>query len=294
MNVRNRLFQSLVLFVLMFFVLPISLRMASFAFEYQAANAHAHELETADMSSTGLLPPAEKHPAARIVVMSVPLSGHRGKFLTHTWIVFKLAGASSWCRYEVLGFASRDAEGKLNGQWVGNRPTLNRYAPDGRWFGRSPTVIADVSGTMAAAMIPRIETAIENYEATAGHYRVWPGPNSNTFVATVLRAVPELGASLPPTAIGKDFRPGFFTGFTGSRTGVEVDIWGVLGVKVGWIEGIEINLFSIVAGLDLRRPALKLPGFGLIDLTTDPSGPVVTSGNERRERPTSWIRLALP
>ena len=39
----------------------------------------------------------------------------------------------------------------------------------------------------------------------ADSYRVWPGPNSNTFTAFVLREVPELRVDLPPTAIGKDY-----------------------------------------------------------------------------------------
>jgi hypothetical protein len=38
----------------------------------------------------------------------------------------------------------------------------------------------------------------------------------------------------------------------------------VLGVKLGWVEGIEVNVLGLVAGLDLRRPAVKLPGFGRI------------------------------
>jgi len=183
--------------------------------------------------------------------------------------VLKRENAASWNRYEVLGFASRDADGALNGRWLDNAPTLNRYAADGRWFGRSPVIIADAEGPAAAAMIPRIEAVIENYETMAGHYRSWPGPNSNTFVEVVLRGAPELGASLPPTAIGKDFRPGIFLGRTDGRTGVEADLWGMLGVKIGWVEGLEINLFSLIAGLDLRQPALKLPGFGRIDLTAN-------------------------
>jgi hypothetical protein len=43
----------------------------------------------------------------------------------------------------------------------------------------------------------------------------------------------------------------------------------MLGVKIGWVEGLEINLLSLIAGLDLRQPALKLPGFGRIDLTAN-------------------------
>jgi hypothetical protein len=40
----------------------------------------------------------------------------------------------------------------------------------------------------------------------------------------------------------------------------------LLGVKVGWVEGVELNFFGLVAGLDLRHPALKLPGFGRLGM----------------------------
>jgi hypothetical protein len=143
----------------------------------------------------------------------------------------------------------------------------NGWAPDGRWFGDHPTVVADVQGAEAAALIPRVETAIKTYEfANAGDYRTWPGPNSNTFVATVLRAVPELGAALPSNAIGKDFRPRPFFGLTDSGTGVELNLWGVLGLKLGWIEGLEVDFLTLVAGIDIRRPALKVPGFGRLGI----------------------------
>jgi hypothetical protein len=32
------------------------------------------------------------------------------------------------------------------------------------------------------------------------------------------------------------------------------------------VEGIEVNFLGLVAGLDLRHPAVKLPGFGRIGL----------------------------
>jgi hypothetical protein len=35
-----------------------------------------------------------------------------------------------------------------------------------------------------------------------------------------------------------------------------------MGLTVGWLEGIELNVFGGVLGLDIRRPALKLPGLG--------------------------------
>ena len=71
---------------------------------------------------------------------------------------------------------------------------------------------------------------------------------------------------LPPTALGKDWHP------TGSLLGLapiaptELSLGGFLGVAVGWVEGIEINFLGLVAGLDLRRPALKLPGWGRIGI----------------------------
>ena len=55
-------------------------------------------------------------------------------------------------------------------------------------------------------------------------------------------------------------------GLTDSGTGVEASLWGVLGVKLGWVEGVEINFLGLVAGLDLRNPGIKLPGFGRIGL----------------------------
>jgi hypothetical protein len=80
----------------------------------------------------------------------------------------------------------------------------------------------------------------------------------------VLRAVPELAATLPSNAVGKDFRGHPYVGLTDSGTGVEASLWGLLGMKLGWVEGLEVNVLGLVAGLDLRHPAVKLPGFGRI------------------------------
>ena len=88
-----------------------------------------------------------------------------------------------------------------------------------------------------------------------------------------MRAVPELGVALPPNAIGRDFRPWPYIGFTDSGTGVEANLWGVLAIKLGWVEGVEVNVLSLVAGLDLRHPGLKLPGFGRIGVES----PVATA-----------------
>ena len=78
--------------------------------------------------------------------------------------------------------------------------------------------------------------------------------------------MPELGVALPPNAIGRDYRDSFYFGATDSRTGIELNFWGYGGVKIGWVEGVEINLLGLVAGVDVRNPGIKLPGYGRIGL----------------------------
>ena len=227
-------------------ILPLAARAT-----FQAFEDRPRTWGMADWSSIGSLPPAAGHPEARILVLSARTGRWKGIFATHSWIVIKRPNATTWSRYDVVGW--------------GSPVRTNGWAPDGRWFGDSPVAIADVRGAEAEALIPRMEAAIKAYGyANAGDYRVWPGPNSNTFVASVLRAVPEMAVTLPPTAVGKDFRDGPYVGLTDSRTGVEASLWGYVGVKLGWVEGIELNFLTLVAGLDLRQPALKLPGLGRI------------------------------
>jgi len=245
---RLRLKHVLML-LLAIFLLPLVLRAVVYY-----AGARAGSWRDADWSSAHMLAPAASDPAARILVFSGRTGRWKGIFAVHSWIVLKPENAESYTRYDLTGFG---------------RPLhVNGWAPDARWFGNTPQVIADISGPAATAAIPKIRAAIAAYPfARLGDYRLWPGPNSNTFVANVLRAAPELDIALPPEAIGKDFRAdGAVFGLTGSGTGIEASLWGLVGVKVGWVEGLEVNLLSLVAGLDVRRPALKLPGFGRIGL----------------------------
>jgi len=205
----------------------------------------------ADWSSIGSLPPATDYPDARVLVLSGRTGGWKGVFAVHSWIVFKRAGDRRWTRYDVVGW--------------GSPVRTNNWPVDGRWYGATPVAIADIAGDQAERLIPRVERAVTAYAyAEAGSYRVWPGPNSNSFVAAVLRAVPELRLALPPNAVGRDWRAGFYAGLTDSRTGVEVNAGGFASLKIGWVEGFEINLLGLVAGLDLRHPGIKLPGFGRI------------------------------
>jgi hypothetical protein len=236
----------LMLLIFALFLVPLIARAALYA-----AGNGPRSWRDADWSSTGLLPPASDYKPARVIVFTGKAGAWKGIFAVHSWIVFKPAGAKEWTRYDVVGW--------------GNPVRSNGWPPDGRWFGSTPVAIADVSGADAEKLIPRIEAAVAAYRFShAGDYRVWPGPNSNSFTATILRALPELGVALPPNAVGRDFRDGFYAGRTDSGTGVELNLAGFAAVKLGWVEGIEVDLLGLVAGLDLRHPGVKLPGFGRI------------------------------
>jgi hypothetical protein len=247
---RRRLrWKTIVLSILALFLLPIAARAALYAYEGGSGS-----WRTADWSSTGSLPAARAEPEARVLIMSGLTGGWKGVFSVHSWVVFKPQNGKEWRRYDVVGW--------------GDPLRTNFRDPDGRWYGNVPQVVLDLRGEAATRAIPKIETAVKEYKyASAGDYRIWPGPNSNTFVATVLRAIPEAEAILPANAVGRDFRPLPYVGLTDSRTGVEASLWGIVGVKLGWVEGVEMNFLGLVAGLDLRNPGVKLPGFGRISLT---------------------------
>jgi len=234
--------------ILILFLLPVAARATFFAFEDRPRS-----FRDANWSSTGALPAATEHPEARVLVLSGRTGGWKGVVAVHSWIVFKGENAPRWTRYDVVGW--------------GNPVRLNGWAPDARWYGTPPTVVADIKGREAQVLIPKIEQAVKDYRYSSyGDYRLWPGPNSNSFVATVLRAIPEVGVTMPPNAIGRDFRPEPYFGWTDSGTGVEANLWGLFGVKLGWVEGLEVNFLGLVAGLDIRDPAIKLPGYGRIGL----------------------------
>jgi hypothetical protein len=209
----------------------------------------------ADWSSANLLPSANQAPQAMVTIYAGRTGRWRGIFAHHSWIVVKEAGASCYTRYDKVGW--------------GSPVRTDGWVADGRWFGNVPELVLAIEGEEAERLIPRIRAAVASYPYRSfGDYHAWPGPNSNTFVAHVMQEVPELGAALPPTAIGKDWHPnGEWLGWTPSRTGVRLSAGGLLGVAIGWIEGIEVNFLGLVAGVDIRRPAVKLPGWGRIGLS---------------------------
>ncbi|MEO9161858.1 MAG: DUF3750 domain-containing protein [Casimicrobiaceae bacterium] len=210
---------------------------------------------TATHRPTGLAPNPAAHPEAIVQVYASRTFGWRGAFAVHTWVAAKPAYADHYTRYEVIGWYARGG---------GSGITISDdEAPDAEWYGRTPRLIADVSGPRAETAIAKLAKVVADYSYTS--YRAWPGPNSNTFIAYVGRAIPELNLTMPSLAIGKDYLPGgqWFSP-TPSGTGYQLSLDGIIGVTAARDEGFEINLFGLVTGIDFRHPALKFPGIGRI------------------------------
>ena len=100
--------------------------------------------------------------------------------------------------------------------------------PDGRW--------PNDQGILAYFTRP-------NRSITSAKYRINTvlGQSIIMRIGTCSEVVGFLGqnrktSTLPPNAVGKDFRPYPYVGRTDSGTGVEASLWGLLGVKVGWVD----------------------------------------------------------
>lgn len=230
----------------------------------------------ASRASIGIAPDPATHTEAIIQVYSARAYNWRGYFGVHTWIAAKRTGALGFKVYEVIGWRSYHG---------GNPIVVSGRPPDGRWFGASPKVLADVRGPHVDDVIDRLEVAVESYPYNAS-YRVWPGPNSNTFVAHVARVLPELGLDMPPTAIGKDWIPDGVVARAPSGTGWQFNLFGLFGVMAALEEGVEVNFLGLTFGLDPNDLAIKLPMAGRIGLigarpTLEAPPPVPATSTEK-------------
>ncbi len=204
----------------------------------------------AGRESAGLAPAPAEQEAALVQVYAARAFGWRGILGAHTWIAVKDRGAESYRLLQVT-------------RWSGGVSFSSTTVPDRAWFGNEPVVVAERRGEEAEVAITALEEAARDYP-WRNEYRIWPGPNSNTFVAWVLRRVPTLDAELPPTAIGKDYLGNGWYARTPSNTGYQVSLGGLLGVTAAFDEGVEVNLLGLVLGLDPEDLAIKLPAVGRV------------------------------
>jgi hypothetical protein len=224
--------------------------------------ACAHQdWRNSDRSSAGLAPSPKDEPKAVVQVYSARAFRWRGYFGVHSWIATKEKDSDHYITYHVMGYRL---------ERTGTTLVVEEDIPDRRWFGAVPTLIHEIRGEKAASAIPKIQAAVNSYPYPKS-YRLWPGPNSNTFISYILRNVPELGVELPPHALGKDWLAGGdFFAKSESGTGGQFSIFGVFGATAGLAEGIELNLLGMSFGIDFWRPALKLPFLGRLGFKDAP------------------------
>ena len=242
-----RWFKRTILFLLLIFILPALAHAGLWVLKPRPASWNV-----ADWSSANILPKKPALETAAIYVFSARTGGLKGAFATHSWIVTKRAGSQKYMRYDVVGW--------------GTPVRKNLRAPDGKWYSNEPVIHHAVHGEEAQALIPILDDRISKYRWNRrGDYTVWPGPNSNTFVSTILSQVPQLATSTPATAVGRDFPAN--NQWISFKNGVfRATLGGYAGFVVGRDVGLELNFLGLVAGASHSTGAIKIPAFGTYSL----------------------------
>ena len=150
---------------------------------------------TASREPAGIAPDPSLTEEAVLQVYGADAWSWRGWFAIHTWIAAKRTGETSYTVYDVVGWRGR------NGQPV---MRITRDYPDRYWFGEKPVVLQERRGPGVDALIDAVDRAARAYPWKTT-YRVFPGPNSNTFTGWIARQVPELELDLPWSAIGSGY-----------------------------------------------------------------------------------------
>jgi hypothetical protein len=207
----------------------------------------------ATRKSAHLAPDPKVTKDAIVQVYAARAYNWRGLFAVHAWIAAKPKNQPYYTVYQSLGwnlFRGRPYVDVQNG------------IPDAYWFGHKPHILFSIRGKAAEKAISEFPKVIETYPYHH-HYLFWPGPNSNTFIAYVIRHIPTLHFRLPTTMIGKDYleRSIWLTNAP-SGTGYQFSIKGILGIIFAKKEGLELNILGLNIAIQTEPPFLHLPGLG--------------------------------
>jgi hypothetical protein len=180
----------------------------------------------------------------------------------HYWFAVLDVTLRQWHRWEV--WQAKNA----GGQSIGHIHYDRRH-PDCGVGGGVYRLAAQWDG-QAAQEICAVLARVDHYPHW-NRYRAWPGPNSNTFVAWVLREA-GIDYSLDPRAIGKDYM-----GLLGARRSsrplcgqLETPLFGV---KISLRKSVEVHLLGLTCGLRWSPLAVSTP-FGRVSLRTGGSEPL--------------------
>jgi len=130
---------------------------------------------------------------AVVQVYGADVWGVRGHFAIHTWVAIKDRGADSYEIFQVIGWRKRRGQSVLS---------ISHGRPDKPWYGSPPILLLEKRGVAAEKLLAPIRAAVASYPYP-DDYKMFPGPNSNSFVAWIALEVPELGLQLPAKALGK-------------------------------------------------------------------------------------------
>lgn len=182
--------------------------------------------------TSGLLAPQPKNYQGGVIqVYSARTWGAKQAVAVHTWVSVKRSGDDHYTSYEIIGWRLRRSDTAL---------VVRNNNPDRDWWGHQPELLLDYRAADADMLIHRIEQVVESYPYKS-EYQAYPGPNSNTFTASIGRAIPELGLDLPSTAIGKDYKSlNEMFGRSSSGSGVQASLFGLLGVTLGIEKGWKL------------------------------------------------------
>lgn len=150
---------------------------------------------TASRESAGFAPDPATTREAVLQVYGASAWGWRGLFAIHTWVAAKPSGETAYTVYDVVGWRGRHGSPVMR---------VRQDIPDRYWYGEKPRILKEHVGEGVDDLIAAVEQAAAAYPWKTT-YKVFPGPNSNTFTAWIGKEVPELELDLPFSAIGSGY-----------------------------------------------------------------------------------------
>ena len=199
-------------------------------------------------SPEGDTPPVDRPPACVVQLCYATLPHCLRAIAVHSWFVVWDPAARRWHRWEV--WQTKDAGGQSFGH------VHCDLKPPYAGVGGGPSRLAAVWHGRAARTVGAVLTRARAYPYR-DRYRAWPGPNSNTFAAWVLREA-GVAHAFEPRAIGKDYSGRCGLQLTPRPARVQLET-PVLGVRLSPSEGAEVHVLGFTWGLRWSPLAVDTP-----------------------------------
>lgn len=129
-------------------------------------------------------------------------------FALHVWIVVGKKGKIKRWDCGVIRGKRKQGWGYVHIDILDKATTgMNKYPhkAEPRYESKLIGKLEGGQGSIAEQMIKFIEKRAKEYPFR-NEYKIYPGPNSNTFVQWILNHFPNSGLKLPWNAFGKDYR----------------------------------------------------------------------------------------